>query len=233
VRIADLNWMQVERYLVGDDRIVVPVGSTEQHGFLSLATDVILAERVAVEAAEPLGVPVLPVLPFGVAPGFTAYPGTVSLRMETLVAVLSDALDALHGQGFRRFLVVNGHGGNMGAEEPLHDWARGREGTRLRFHSWYAGERAQAAAEALHPHPTHANWFENFPWTRLAGVLLPAAAKPAAAVDELGDDPADVRLALGDGTFGGPYERPDEEMLRLWEIAVAEVRELIESGWPG
>ncbi len=231
MRISDLNWMQVEEYLRGDDRVVLPIGSTEQHGYLSLATDVILAERVSVEAAESLGVPVLPVLPFGVAPGFTAYPGTVSLRLETLVAVLSEALDALHAQGFRRFLVVNGHGGNAGAEEPLAAWADSREGAQLRFHSWYAGERAQAAAEALHPDPTHANWFENFPWTRLAGVAVPAEAKPMAAVDELGDDPADVRRVLGDGTFGGSYERPDAEMHRLWEVAVAEVRELLESGW--
>ena len=50
-------------------------------------------------------------------------------------------------------------------------------------------------------------------------------------IDELGDDPADVRRVLGDGTFGGSYERPDDEMLRLWEVAVAEVRELLESGW--
>jgi len=222
--------MQVEAYLERDDRVVLPIGSTEQHGYLSLATDVILAERVAVEAAEPLGVPVLPVLPFGVAPGFTAYPGTVSLRMETLVTVLREVLDTLHGQGFRRFLVVNGHGGNTGAEEPLLDWARGRDGARLRFHSWYAGERAMAAAEALYPHPTHANWFENFPWTRLAGVAVPSAEKPVPEIDEFGD-PLRVRETLGDGTFGGAYERPDEEMLGLWRVAVAEVRELLESGW--
>jgi creatinine amidohydrolase len=231
VRIADVNWMQVEEYLRSDDRVVLPIGSTEQHGYLSLATDVILAERVSAEAAEPLDVPVLPVLPFGVTPGFTAYPGTVSLRLETLVAVLSEVLDTLHSQGFRRFLVVNGHGGNAGAEEPLVAWARGRDGAQLRFHSWFAGERTQAAAEALHPDPTHANWFENFPWTRLAGVAMPSEAKSIGALDELGDDPADVRRALGDGTFGGSYERPDGEMLHLWEAAVAEVRDLLETGW--
>ena len=110
--------------------------------------------------------------------------------------------------------------------------ARGRDATALRFHSWYAGERATAAAESLHPDPTHANWFENFPWTRLGGVTMPSGAKPMAAIDEMGDDPADVRAALGDGTFGGSYERPDEDMLQLWQVAVAEVRELLESGWP-
>jgi creatinine amidohydrolase len=231
VRIADLNWMQVEAYLEHDDRVVLPIGSTEQHGYLSLAVDLILAERVSVEAAEPLGVPVLPVMPYGRAPGFTAYPGTVSLRLETLVTVLREVLDSLYGQGFRRFLVVNGHGGNTGAEEPLLAWAAERDGARLRFHSWWASERTLRTAEELFPDPTHANWFENFPWTRLAGVAVPTEVKPMADIDELGDDPADVRKALGDGTFGGAYARPDTDMLRLWQVAVEEVGGLLESGW--
>src|SRR5947207_15097265 len=83
MRVRDLNWMQLEEYLRHDDRIVLPVGSTEQHAYLSLETDNILAARLAVEAAEPLGVPVLPVLAYGVTPGFAAYPGSPSLRPET------------------------------------------------------------------------------------------------------------------------------------------------------
>jgi creatinine amidohydrolase len=231
MRIADMNWMQVEDYLARDDRIVLPVGSTEQHGYLSLAVDLILAERISVEAAEPLAVPVLPVMPFGVAPGFTAYPGTVSLRLETLVAVLTEALESLYGQGFRRFLVVNGHGGNTGAEEPLVAWARERDGASLRFHSWWASDRTMAAANALYPDPTHANWFENFPWTRLEGVTMPAGEKPMATIDEERGNPARVREILGDGTFGGAYERRDEDMLKLWSTAVEEVRELLDAGW--
>ena len=65
MRIRDCNWMQVEEYLRRDDRVVLPIGSTEQHGYLSLETDNILAERVSAEAAEPLGILVLPVLPYG------------------------------------------------------------------------------------------------------------------------------------------------------------------------
>jgi creatinine amidohydrolase len=232
VRIADMNWMQVEEYLGRDDRIVLPVGSTEQHGYLSLATDVILAERLSVEAAEPVGVPVLPPMPFGVARGFTAYPGSVTLQLETFVAVLTETLDPLHGQGFRRFLVVNGHGGNVPAEEPLLAWAREREGARLRFHSWWASERTTAEAEALYPNPTHANWSENLPWTRLAGVTMPTEDKPMAAIEEeRGNPPPRIREVLGDGSFGGAYQRPDEDMLRLWATAVEEVRELLGSGW--
>jgi creatinine amidohydrolase len=225
-----MNWMQVEAYLERDDRVVLPIASTEQHGYLSLATDVILAERVSVEAAEPTGVPVYPAMPFGIAPGFTTYPGSVSLRLETLVSVIVEMLDSLHGQGFRRFLVVNAHGGNVPAGEPLLAWEREREGTTLRFHSWWTSERVEAAAEALYPNPTHANWFENFPWTRLEGVTPPAEDKPVPGTIPFGD-PVKMRETLGDGTFGGAYQRPDEEMLELWKVAVAEVRELIESGW--
>src|SRR5439155_25032477 len=100
VRVADCNWMQLERYLEGDDRIVVPLGSVEQHAYLSLAVDAILSERVAVEAAEPLGVPVLPALPYGLTPYFAAYPGSPTLGVETYRAVVRDLLESLHGQGF-------------------------------------------------------------------------------------------------------------------------------------
>ncbi len=62
MRVAEMNWMQLEALLREDDRAVLPLGSVEQHAFLSLATDAVLAERVAVEAAEPLGIPVFPLL---------------------------------------------------------------------------------------------------------------------------------------------------------------------------
>jgi creatinine amidohydrolase len=230
MKIEDANWMQVEEYLERDDRIVVPIGSTEQHAYLSLGTDTILAHRVAVEAAEPLGVLVLPALPFGIAPGFVAFPGTVSLRPETLAAVLTETLDALYGHGFRGFLLVNGHGGNIPVAEALEVWARGREEARLRFHSWWDSPAVRDVAERIHPEVAHASWFENFPWTRLPGVELPAKEKPAvtdsAALREL--DPAAVRAAIGDGSYGGPYEVADEDALKVWRAGVAEVRTLIE-----
>ena len=75
MRIADMNWMQVRDHAAKDDRAVLPIGSTEQHAYLSLAVDSILSERVALEAAEPLGIPVFPVLAYGLTPSFVAYPG--------------------------------------------------------------------------------------------------------------------------------------------------------------
>src|SRR5436305_12547874 len=111
MRVWDCNWMQLEQCIARDDRIVLPLGSTEQHAYLSLGTDSILAERVSVEADEPLGVPVLPVLAYGLTPYFGASPGSPTLRVETFLAVLRDLLASLLGQGLRRILPVTGHGG--------------------------------------------------------------------------------------------------------------------------
>ena len=195
VRIADCNWMQVEEYLEHDDRAVLPVGSTEQHAYLSLATDSILAERVAVEAAEPLGVLVLPAMPFGIAPGFAAFPGTVSLRPETLVAVLVETLGTLHGQGFRRFLIVNGHGGNTPARAPLEAWG-------ARWHDWWDSAAVRAEAAAVYPgDATHASWFESFPWTASRGRGAPHGGEAD------GHRPRSAARARAGGGTGGDRRR--------------------------
>jgi creatinine amidohydrolase len=233
LRIRDLNWMQLEHYLEHDDRIVLPLGSTEQHGYLSLETDNILAERVSVEAAEPLGVPVLPVLPYGLTAMFaSAYPGSPTLRVETYAALLRELLDSLYGQGFRRVLIVNGHGGNTPAGPISREWTADRADAQAIFHSWWTGPKVREVAEAIDPEYSHANWGENFPWTRLAGVELPAEGK--AMMDEsayLVAGPDQLRGVIGDGSFGGLYQRSDEEMLQIWQTGVEEVRELLESGW--
>jgi len=74
MRVAEMDWRMIEDWVRHDDRAVLPIGSTEQHAGLSLMTDAILAERMAVEAAEPLGIPVFPAIPFGLAPYFQAFP---------------------------------------------------------------------------------------------------------------------------------------------------------------
>ena len=236
MRIRDLNWMQVEEYLSRDDRIVLPVGSTEQHAYLSLETDNILAERAAVEGAEPLGVPVLPVLPYGLTPAFAAFPGSPSLRVETFTAVLRDLFDSLHGQGFRRFLVVNGHGGNVPAGALVREWAAAHPDAQAIFYNWWENDEFDKLTKELDPETRwgtwHAAWLENYPWTRLEGVEIPEGRKELldAAAYRVAD-PEGVRRLLGDGSFGAPYQRPDEEMLRVWEVVVRGVRELLENGW--
>ena len=227
-----MTWMDMERYLERDDRVVLPTGSTEQHAYLSLCTDAILAERVAVQAARPLGVPVYPAVPYGLAPYFAGYPGTVTLREETYAALLFDVLGSLHRSGFRRVLVVNGHGGNAAARDAVREALSGGEGPAVRWHDWWKAPETRAEVDAIDPSGSHANWMESFPWTRVEGAAPPVEAKPAPDVeDRLDRDPAEIRGLLGDGSFGGPYERPDDVMLRIWRVAVRETRTLLEQPW--
>jgi creatinine amidohydrolase len=232
MRIADLNWMQVAEYLERDDRAVLPIGSTEQHAYLSLCTDSVLAERVALEAAEPLGVPVFPGLPYGVTPGFMAYPGTVTLSPASFSRVVEEILDGLHGSGFRRVLIVNGHGGNYALHDVAGRWNAAHAGAQVRVHDWWKSERVAAKVQAIDPVASHASWMENFPWTRLPGVTMPAEQKPMTDFARLRTiGPTETRAQLGDGNFGGFYQRDDTEMAALWTEAIAEARALIERGW--
>ncbi len=229
--ISSLNWMQVEDYLRRDDRCVLPIGCTEQHAFLSLSTDTILAERVATEAAAPLGIPVFPAIPFGLTPYFMAYPGTVTLRDETLLAVVDDVLTSLVRHGFRRIVIVNGHGGNAPVAPFLPRWAAAHPGVRVRFHSWWNAPKTWAAVQQIDPVASHASWMENFPWTRLAAAS-PDVKKPRADTSRLRTmKPEEARELLGDGNFGGAYLKADADMERLWRVAVEETRGIIETGW--
>src|SRR5437667_7383431 len=141
MRISEMNWMMVEEYLKRDDRAVLPLGSTEQHAYLSLSVDSILAERLAGEAAEPLGVPVFPVLAYGITPYFRAFPGTITLRVETYMSILRDILHAIAEQGFKRLLVVNGHGGNTPAQGFTGEWIADHTGGRIKLHNWSNGPK--------------------------------------------------------------------------------------------
>ncbi len=233
MRVAEMNWMQIEEYLTRDDRCVLPIGSTEQHGFLSLCVDAILAERLAVEAADAAGVPAYPVMPFGCAPYFTAFPGSISLRVETLLAVTRDVIGSLYTSGFRRVLIVNGHGGNAAVGNLCRELMAEHAGLALKFHQWWRAPRVMARAQEIAAHPSHANWFENFPWTRLASAANPEEDKRVVDLDRLMvNGPDEVRRLLGDGSFGGAYQMSDEEMLGLWSVGVEETRAELESGWP-
>jgi creatinine amidohydrolase len=232
MRIADMNWMQVRDHAAGDDRAVLPIGSIEQHAYLSLAVDAILSERVSVEAAEPLAVPVFPVINYGLTPNFVEYPGTVTLRLSTLCAVVTDVLNGIARSGFKRIVIVNGHGGNTPAHGAVLEWLGSHRGCQVKWHNWWNAPKTLAKVQAVDPKASHASWMENFPWTRLSNIAMPAEAKPMMdQVRFIQLDPAAKKALLGDGNYGGLYQRSDQDTAALWEVAVAETRSLIADGW--
>jgi creatinine amidohydrolase len=225
-----MDWRMVEDWTRHDDRCVLPLGSTEQHAGLSLATDAINAERVALAAAEPLGIPVFPVVPYGLTPYFSDFPGTVTLRLATYAALLRDILDSLKHAGFRRIMIVNGHGGNQPASLLAQEWMMDNPDARVRVHDWWKAPQTWAAVQRVDPVASHASWMENFPWTRLAGAEAPDEAKPMVDTDLMRTmAPFEVRIMLEDGNFGGRYQRDDKDMLAIWDVAVAETRALLET----
>ena len=232
MRISEMNWMMVEEYLKSDDRAVLPLGCTEQHAYLSLSVDSILAERLAVEAADPLGVPVFPVLAYGITPYFRAFPGTVTLRVETYMSIVRDILDVMAEQGFKRILVVNGHGGNTPAQGMIGEWMADHPSVRVKFHNWWNAPKVWAQVEAIDPIASHASWMENFPWTRLEKIDVPCEQKAMSDSEKLRRlDPKSLREYLKDGNFGGRYQRDDEEMMRIWSAGVEETRALLTEEW--
>ena len=230
--ISEMNWMQVEQYLKTDDRCILPTGSTEQHAYLSLTVDTILSSRLAKEAGEAAKVPVYPVLPYGLAQQWVAFPGTVTFRVQTYLAVIRDVMDSIRRAGFRRILLVNGHGGNAPALGMIKEWMMDNPDTQVKWHNWYNAPRTWEKVLQTDPIGSHASWMENFPWTRLDGVALPDAqkAKTDLSVLERGN-PESIRQLLVDGNMGGVYQRSDEEMLAIWQVAIEETLVLLEGGW--
>jgi creatinine amidohydrolase len=109
-KLEEQSWKDVESYLETDNRIILPVGSTEQHGvFAPLGTDTYVAKAIAESAGQQTGVLVAPPLWFGWSPHHLVKPGTITIRAEILIEVLYDVIASLAEHGFANFAVINGH----------------------------------------------------------------------------------------------------------------------------
>ncbi len=225
MRMEDLNWMDVEAYLKNDDRLILIIGATEQHGYLSLVSDVRIPQALADAASQQTGILVAPSLNFGSSPYFLDYPGTLSLRISTLLDAIEDLVRSANGQGFRRILLLNGHGGNDGARARLAELANQMTDLHLAWYSWWTAHSVLNIAEKYQIKPSHANWLEAFPFTIVSD--LPSEDKiPPSVPGILGAKRA--RLVFGDGSFGGKYQVDSNIMQELFDAALQDILTLLE-----
>ena len=142
-RLANMTWPEVEDRLKECDIALVPLGSTEQHGpALPVSTDHYIATEFAYRAAEIVWdvhkVVVTPTVNFGFSPHHMEFPGTITLSELTLSSMIADICHSLAHHGFKKIILVNGHGGNETAiQNAMHD-IHGQINAKVYLVNWYS-----------------------------------------------------------------------------------------------
>ncbi|MBV9201043.1 MAG: creatininase family protein [Alphaproteobacteria bacterium] len=231
------TWQEVEAYLQTSRGIILPIGSTEQHGPTGLiGTDAICAEVIARGVGETTGALVAPTIAVGMAQHHLGFAGSMTLRPSTLITVLKDMVESLARHGFERFYFLNGHGGNiatLGAAFSEIYAARsiGMETNaapiKCRLKNWWQNQEVHDLAKELYgdAEGSHATPSE----VAITQFAYPEAIKSAPLeppVAPRGDfaDAADYRRKFPDGRIGSnPALATPEAGHRLYEAAVAAI----------
>jgi creatinine amidohydrolase len=229
------TWPDVERYLARSQSIIIPIGSTEQHGPNGLiGTDALCAEAVAKGVGEKTESLVAPTISVGMAQHHLAFPGSMTLTPSTLIAVIKDWVFSLSRHGFRRFYFINGHGGNIATVTAAFseiyavsslDGAGNQASLQCRLRNWWQADGISSLSRELYgsSEGSHATPSE----VSMTWHLFPEAARPMRLDPEIapsGDfaDAADYRRRFPDGRIGSnPGLATGEAGKRLLDLAVA------------
>jgi creatinine amidohydrolase len=246
MQLVTSTWQEVEAYLQTSTGIIIPTGSTEQHGPNGLiGTDAICAEIMAREVGEAEGILVGPTLALGVAQFNLAFPGTISVSPTTMIAVVVDYVRSLERSGFTHFYFLNGHGGNIAPVrsafqeiymqtslgEPgnsaavrcrLRSWWDHKNTNQLRYdlygdwEGWHATAAEVSIAQWAHPDQIKDDTMSD-----------PVAVSDTYVRDHAGDDHFDAthhRAIFPDGRIGSdPSLSKPEDGRKLVESAIPEI----------
>ncbi|MBM3524000.1 MAG: creatininase family protein [Alphaproteobacteria bacterium] len=206
--LQHVTWSEIEAYLRRSTGVMIPIGSNEQHGPNGpIGTDAICAEAIARRAAEDADILVGPTLAVTTAQFNLRFPGTVSLRSTTLMAVVTDYVRSLAGQGFRRFYFLNAHGANIAPlNAAFHDlYAEGLGEIRCRLRSWWEYPETNALRQSLYGawEGMHATPSE----IAIAHHAVPSTRRPAPASRPEAIDPVALREMAGDRHFDADHHR--------------------------
>ena len=231
------TWPEVEAYLQRSQGIILPIGSTEQHGPTGLiGTDAICAEAIAQGVGENIQAMVGPTFNIGMALHHTAFPGSMSLRPTTLILVIQDSLTALAKAGFTKFFFINGHGGNIAtlkaAFAETYDHLANlnlanADHIQCQLANWFTIGSVYKLAKELYgdQEGSHATPSE----VALTQYLYPAAIKQVALTSEVAKGhpiygAANFRHHYPDGRMGSnPALAKPEHGQQFYELAVKEM----------
>lgn len=234
--LQQATWPEVEAYLEHHSGIVIPIGSTEQHGPTGLVgTDALCPEIVARGLADE-GILVGPTLSIGMAQHHLGFPGSITLKPSTLLAVVRDVVSSLSLQGFTHFYFLNGHGGNIATVNAAfselwaeHSLAGRASALHLKLGNWFAGKRVRALSDELFGDAdgSHATASEiSLTWYAYPEQVRDVRLDPERAPDGEIRDAAGFRQAFPDGRMGSePHRASVEAGKRLYEAALADALE--------
>ncbi|GAB4332194.1 MAG: creatininase family protein [Leptolyngbyaceae cyanobacterium] len=231
------TWPEVEAYLTRSQGIILPIGSTEQHGPTGLiGTDAICAEAIARGVGEATQALVAPCINVGMALHHTAFPGSISLRPSTLILVIRDYLISLTKAGFTRFFFINGHGGNIATLKAAFSESYAvladlnlpqADQVRCQVANWYMCGAVYKRAKELYSDQegSHATPSE----VAVTQYMYPEVIKHAPLSPEVSKDhriygAADFRRRYPDGRMGSnPALATPNHGKQLYELAVKEL----------
>nr|WP_254948152.1 creatininase family protein [Cyanobium sp. N.Huapi 1H5] len=235
IRLQLRSWPEVEDYLTRCRGVIVPLGSTEQHGPTgAIGTDALTAEAVALEVGRRTGVLVTPAQAFGMAEHHLGFAGTISLQPSTLLAVLHDVVLSLARHGFERIYVINGHGGNIATARAAFAQAYGTaaarglpgaERLRCRLANWFtAGPVMREARDRYGDREGHHATPSEIALTLHLEPSLNAKQRPLPEAAPAGPihGPEDFRRRHPDGRMGSdPFLATADHGAQFLELAAA------------
>jgi creatinine amidohydrolase len=151
--LSELGWPDVQEYLRRDDRMILVVGSTEQHGrHMTFASDVWQPWEIASRVSDRTGVLLAPSLNYGMSLHHLGFPGSLSLHPQTLVSIIVDLLESAYVHGFRHILILNGHGGNTASIQTAFAEALNElHGLQVHLGIWWREPEVVAVMEEAFP----------------------------------------------------------------------------------
>jgi len=231
------TWVEVETYLKQSQGIILPIGSTEQHGPTGLiGTDAICAEAIARGVGDATHALVGPTINVGMALHHTAFPGSMSLRPSTLMLVLRDYVTSLAKMGFTHFCFINGHGGNVATLKAAFSEIYAiltelnlpnANQVRCQVNNWYMCSSVYKLAKELYgdQEGSHATPSE----VALTQYIYPEAIKQAPLSEEVAKGykiygAVDFRRRYPDGRMGSnPALATPEHGKQFYDLAVKEL----------
>ncbi|MGD1703637.1 creatininase family protein [Dapis sp. BLCC M229] len=231
------TWSEVEAYLNQSQGIILPIGSTEQHGPTGLiGTDAICAEAISKGVGKTVQALVGPTINVGMALHHTGFPGTISLRPSTMIQMIRDYIVCLTKAGFTKFFFINGHGGNIATLKAAFSETYAHladlnianaDQVKCKVGNWFMCSSVYKLAKELYSDQegSHATPSE----VALTQYVYPEAIKQAPLSEDVATgysiySAADFRSRYPDGRMGSnPALATPEHGKQFYELAVKEL----------